>query len=245
MEKFLSKLNLYELLTMLIPGSVLLFVLSRHFDTMSIINMSGYNMSFICSIAWIIGAYLIGLVHDSITDWWWKPFRNNPIVITFAATKVSKTTRLKDIQAKSGCLCCLLSCPCFLIRGLAMLIIVCLSPLLRLLHCLCPCLKPDENTEILNRYYMAYYYAEQHRPNASYGNVEYQVAFCRNMLVPLILFTKQSGEIFSDDSSKLCHLMIAFIVILAFFVVYRQEKLYQMILEDDAYLNGLQNETKN
>ncbi len=80
MEAFISKLSLYDILVMVIPGGILLWCLSKYFPETSVFSLSfigEYGKSAFVTV-FLIAAYVVGIFNHIITHTLWHPFRNNP-----------------------------------------------------------------------------------------------------------------------------------------------------------------------
>lgn len=80
MEAFISKLSLYDILVMVIPGGILLWCLSEYFPETSDFSLSfigEYGKSVFVTV-FLIAAYVVGIFNHIITHKLWHPFRNSP-----------------------------------------------------------------------------------------------------------------------------------------------------------------------
>ncbi len=78
--QLISKLSIYDILVMVIPGGILLWCLSEYFP-----EISDFSSSFIGEYGkeafiavFLIAAYVVGIFNHIITHTLWHPFRNNP-----------------------------------------------------------------------------------------------------------------------------------------------------------------------
>lgn len=245
MKDFTSKLNLFETLSMLIPGSaIMLYIILVRFAQADIWFSENFNNAVVLSIIWFVLAYLIGIIHNIVMDWWWQPFRNNTAHISFVYNQLKGEAQNShidkytlELSAEGGL--SLFSCPCFLLRATSILIVTILSPLWRIFRCN-PKGKHAIVGIVLDQYYIAYSIAEK-RPNSAIVSLEQQVAFMRNMLLPLILLAPKILNLlivcnisFPVDCYKT--LISLFIIAMAFCIVKRQEKIYSCVFEDAEYL---------
>ena len=219
MKDFASKLNLYETLSMLIPGSaILFFIVLMKFDNVKIILPDGFNNAVVLSIIWFVLAYLIGILHNIIMDWWWQPFRNNPAHICF----IYNQSKVKGSSLQNSIF--------FVLRALCFMFITILSPVFRLFRD-----GVTDNESIIGDYYRDYYIAEK-RENSAISSLEQQVAFMRNMLLPLILLVSQVENMIQDSSiNEIKALMGILIIVMTLSIVKRQEKIYSCVKEDAKY----------
>jgi hypothetical protein len=250
MNNFVSKLNLYELFAMLIPGSILLLELTMILDC-QLYKCSCCTEPFegMYIFVFFVLAYILGCVYHSFTDWWCNPFRNNPTHIAYVyhhdisqENKKALSKLFGDQNVEGCCFCSLLQCPCGLLRLAWMAVIVLFSPLSKICNCLC--CKGSSSTNIekslfLDKYEMAYYYAERYRSGAPYSFIEGQIALCRNMILPVILvpYTLTGSFPVLGNCKGMFYLVAA---ILFVYVVFRQEKLYRCVFEDYEYTKRME-----
>lgn len=255
MNNLISKLNLYEVLAMLIPGSALTFELC------ALLHKSVGTYGSCCStspdsmyiLVFFVIAYIVGCIYHVFLDWWWSPLKNNPTHIAYIYHSISKDTHPaltqllgdQDIEGK-GCFS-YLQCRCALLRLLWMAISIIFYPICALMKCLCIecCCSSHGSHEkqiFLDKYYTAYYYAERNRGGAPYGFIEGQIALCRNMILPVILvpFTLNGCLAFAGECPCIGTICGIAAVVLFVFTVLRQEKLYRCIMEDYEYTKRME-----
>lgn len=80
MDKFFEKLSLYDILSMVIPGGIiLLFLLGCcGFDW----RINDVNVD--CKLIWgfgIVVSYIIGMGNHVLSKVFWKKYRNNPLLL--------------------------------------------------------------------------------------------------------------------------------------------------------------------
>lgn len=101
-------------------------------------------------------------------------------------------------------------------------------------------IEEQEKRKLLRVYYKAYYYVTYHPINSSIGVMEQQVAFIRNMLIPILLFL-----VIDRFQESLCVMIILLVVIALFFtMVAIKNKIYQRVWEDYEYLRRLEEQNK-
>lgn len=211
---FLSKLSLYDILSMMIPGFIILLW------GLSICKLSWEPNAFeadkaIIGAIWLIAAYLIGIINHLLTSLMWIRTRNATDFLANALQKCKK--EIKDyrylpqkeypynfqLHVTIPCVYLLIvilvgsfiEVANFKNESLYMLIpeIVSLCAFFILLFVdfkeSCLSVTPiKESREIVNKYYEAYYYASKHGYNNDVAIIEGQVAFMQSMIIPVSLF---------------------------------------------------------
>ena len=237
---------------MLIPGSVVLLCLITYTKLGDIIFVVSkqFNSAVFLTTAWCVAAYIIGLIHNMLMDWWWSPFRNNPSHIGVVYSKLKENAQKQGVDKYSlelyhdeGGLNSFITCDCFFFRAITILINVLFYPLLCIKNCLCK-LKSSDNSAIqkgviLDYYYKTYYHVEKKRNLSHVAAMESQVALMRNLLFPLILLSLKMDR-FVVGNYYAEYLKITLLVMatcMAFAVVSRQENIYRCVFEDNEYLN--------
>ena len=96
--------------------------------------------------------------------------------------------------------------------------------------------------EIKCTYYEAYYYVATHSINASISIMESQVAFIRNMVIPLAIVTARVESFFHLSMNVCCVRvwMIIVIVLMIIVMFLRQYKIYRRVWEDYIFLKRLE-----
>lgn len=80
MNELTSKLSLYDILSMIIPGGTILLFLALTVGCE--LRFDGYKIAPVISgTIVIVVSYLLGLINHSFTSCLWKPFRNNSKMI--------------------------------------------------------------------------------------------------------------------------------------------------------------------
>lgn len=233
MKDFVSKLSLYDILAMLIPGGMIFLFIALTLGNKWDIDKDKINPVLGWAIALVI-AYLIGLVNHVITSVIWKPFRNCPMMIQRSYHAVINSFRytvyLKRFRSNMSET---ISNVCAY-RWIVLLvyIVILIASILMFVFCPCKswaflplaiyavlfifygiyswhkkkCSNRDSDTTkgTLESYYQAYYYAATHR----YGNdifiIEGQVAFLQNMFLPLALFCVLPEYFYCGYLNNLC-----------------------------------------
>lgn len=215
MEGFMSKLSLYDILSMLIPGGTILLVFSIALGCQLQLDSSCLEKG----VAWIIIiviSYLLGLINHVFTAIFWFPFRNCPLMIQncyervcsnilnpkflneFMKKKMDYYTQVLEARYLWYIILTYIGIP--LITIFITLITVnykwVFLPfitylLILIFHEILRHTKHLRNTEylpIVDYYYDIYYYLEKCKFLGTVSIIEGQVAFIQNMLFPLLLF---------------------------------------------------------
>ena len=272
MKDFTSKLSLYDILSMVIPGGTIFLFLSLAFGNQLSIDQSKISPALGWTIALVI-SYLLGLINHVCTAMIWRCFRNCPIMLKQSLIKTQQelgdTQHLLRLTDREKKCCKIVHCWMNEVMGIGVPIIVLTiitshflnTEILKVLPfillasisiitsilCLTKNKNDKENQCLLNRYYEAYYFVANHRPNGNISIMEGQVAFLQNMLTPLLLYVFLPKEVFSGifcliDLSVLKILLGCGILLMISTVFYRQEKIYRCIWEDYEFLNRLEHE---
>lgn len=215
MKEFVSKLSLYDLLAMFLPG-MLIFV----FMTL----VMGYELSvdecraekFISWTVFFLVSYLLGIINHVATSALVRifMFRNNSNMISRAFKDVyrycSQNARLceiaddvKESGSTPSCMCRLLGILSIILLGiilygvfkdesvhlryLLILPFLIYSIIFLFISCCGRCSKSDSR-KVVDHYYKAYYYVAPNSYSKDVSVMEGQVAFMQSMIVPLILY---------------------------------------------------------
>lgn len=83
MGTFMSKLSLYDILCMVIPGGIIIFDLSINFEYLYRLISTYKDGHEVLTIALFLGplSYIIGIGNHILTNWIWSFFKNNPILV--------------------------------------------------------------------------------------------------------------------------------------------------------------------
>lgn len=228
--EFTSKLSLYDIIAMVIPGGTILLYL--------LINM-GYSLTIdefkinegLCWVVGIVLSYILGIINHLITKKLWSFHRNNTDVIysTLSQAMNRHTTALNELIKNKGkysrnvqepycdyikfsfCFICGFIICTFVIIAVSSffhlgtcgtyIINMLLGILIIIILLYCvPRIKRENDEELLDKYYEAYTYVQQRGQIKDIPIIEGQVAFLQAMLLPLLLFS-------TIDHEKLGNLM--------------------------------------
>lgn len=93
LDTFASRLSLYDIISMLIPGGILLFVLGKYFPCLSLCGFSDLeNDSNIAIVLFILCplAYLVGITNHFLSNIIWGAYRNNVYLISSCFNNVKE-----------------------------------------------------------------------------------------------------------------------------------------------------------
>ena len=265
MKEIFSKLSLYDMLAMLIPGGTILVFIALswnfelYFDTSKIAP----------ALAWTVMltlAYLIGIVNHIAASVLWLPFRNNLGMVNEAGKVVDGVKGEKSIRFLINCcivpiiiiilivLVCLFfycckwnDCACwiFVVPGLYMVMMV--RSLFKNRRKDSKKKKEDEkeknekeNENLMDAYYRSYYFALKNRYSNDIPIMEGQVAFMQSMIIPLLLLTLLPKYVlgYYIPGYECCvrWLLISLIVLMMLAIILRQWKIYERVWKDAKFL---------
>lgn len=214
MKEFVSKLSLYDLLAMFLPG-MLIFVFMT-LVTGNKLSVDEYRAEkFISWTVFFLVSYLLGIVNHVATSAFVRllKFRNNPNMISRAFNDVyrysSQRTRLckiandmKESDSVPSCMCRLLGILSIVLLGIVLygvfkdksvhlryllvLPFLIYSIIFLLASCCKRCFKSDSEKAV-EHYYKAYYYVAKKSYSKDVSVMEGQVAFMQSMIIPLVL----------------------------------------------------------
>lgn len=216
---FTSKLSLYDIIAMMIPGGTILLYLLLNMGYCLTIDESRINKE-LCWIIGIVASYILGIINHQFTKLLWHVHRNNTDVIlcTLLETKNEYTKALKYLIGvkKRHCrnaqenICDYVksSIGFIVVLVFSILLIAFTDKLLKLgtsgiyiismlLVCLTitillyciPQIKRENDKELLDKYYEAYTYVQQRGHIKDIPIIEGQVAFLQAMVLPLLLLS--------------------------------------------------------
>ena len=162
MDKFFERLNLYDILAMFIPGSIVLMGLgmfdgicewANDLSFMQYVGMEGHAFwTTTAIILFFVVAYMIGIIIQSLNVylWSWAEHTNNWFVKRYIKKKIDTDPDRGELQEL---------------------------------------VKPAKNKDnILGVYYEAYNYAIVFHPHTAVLTIEKQVAMLRNMILAIVPF---------------------------------------------------------
>lgn len=266
MKEIFSRLSLYDILAMLIPGGTILTFIALswnfelYFDTSKVAP----------TLAWTIMltlAYLIGIVNHIVTSVLWSPFRNNLEMINEAGkvvdgVKGEKSNRVLVYYCIAllitmialicwfFCCCKWNDCACWIFVVLGLYMIIMVISLFKNRRKDSNKKKEDEKEKekekekLMDAYYRSYYFALKNSYSNDIPRMEGQVAFMQSMIIPLLLLILLPKDVLSDYifGYECCvrGLVISLIVLMVLAIILRQRKIYERVWEDAKFLKLLQ-----
>lgn len=106
------------------------------------------------------------------------------------------------------------------------------------------------DSDIIQKYYSAYYFVVKHKYSDDISIMEGQIAFLQSMVLPLILFLFSDTCLLEDFIPGICiglmHALLLIIIVTVFFAVFcRQMKIYRRVWEDYEYLHQCNEDSDN
>ena len=258
---FISKLSLYDILAMLIPGVVVILFFA--------IAM-GSDFSFFCEakipqwlaiLCLLVVAYIVGLINHCFTSYFWREFSSHCFELNDIWNRKNRLTDFRKILFPGRVLaliCWIILAVIFhLFDGLSYeaipkWIIICLPALLCFVMAFAIYFaskyygEPQKMTDELNAHYTRYYYVVKSNFSNDIAIIESQIAFLQNMLFPLALFYfLPSAEIKpylqQEELFPLLVVMYSFFFLMIVPVIFsRQCKINKRVREDYSYLKNLE-----
>lgn len=250
-----SKLTLYDIFSMLIPGGIISWILLKYLEGYTLLNLSLINdlPEWSRVVAFFILSYMIGIINLIITEMIWKRFRNNPEEILAWYTAVFKDQeRTPKRQIKRYYVFLI---PYFYVSISFVLYFLYITPkgdinvyilLLGLISILTVFLQvyglaiKYGSDRIVSKYYEMYYYVESHRPQNPADIIEKQVSFLKSICLPISVLVP--AYIHSSDYFKNCPICFFLLLFVIFYLIViiaciRQSVVYRIIIEDYKYLS--------
>lgn len=246
MNEIFKKFNVFDYFSHLVPGAIVVLALLHYFqckDQASMSNLFGCLYDKLAEhntiafwIFFLAASHCIGLVNNVISDVVWYGFRNNAWLIrkekrfVYAKNNCSFIIKLALVILTLSVLFLLLfittdfatsvtfASVTFALVALALVISICISVFL-------VCKKNSK--DVLNSYYEDYELVKDKYPSNNISNLEAQIAFLRNSIIPLFLLSLIC--IVKDNPSNTLLIISPFIAFAAFFL--HQQKLYFHVYE--------------
>lgn len=235
MNEIFKKFNVFDYFSHLVPGAIVVLALlsyeKGHDIPLSTLcgNLSEEvkNNDIVIWTIFLVASHCIGLVNNVISDFVWYGFRNNSMLIFLSKRKIYNDESNNTGSCSS---CCLMGCIIPILLCIASIFIakVFIYPIISSLiffailagfgHC-CSFAKC-----IVDDYYKAYERVKTLYPSNNISNLEAQIAFLRNSIIPLIILVLQSSNTDRDLLQ-----FAPFIAFVAFFL--HQQKLYFHVYE--------------
>ena len=248
-----SKLSLYDVLGILLPGFMVvsvIFILPKNIESVG--KDIGFNaVPYWCKMAlFLISTYIVGIVNSNFTTIIWSRFRNNikEIVACESAIITCESAIIKGLK-RERLINYSIILSWYLVITLATYFIIIGEYLLRVgisLICTFTYFRISfkkisySSDRVLHEYYKKYYYVEKSRSVNGVKILEGQIALLQNICLPLCIW---SAIIIVNKNLTLYSFLLTIwliaILILLGTVFMRQGIVYRIILEDYKYLNEL------
>lgn len=224
-KKFLSGLSLFDFLAMVIPGGLIIAIVGKWLGYKPFVIETEDTKGFFAYLIVLVASYLVGLVWNAFMEFCCFKLRNNPKCTTIVLRKVRKKTRRRYWYVLDE----IIDNDYHLLQKVG--------------SCLCKeKISKDERLGLRCMYYEAYYYVATHSINSSIAIMESQVAFMRNMVVPLVIVTACVESFFRLSENVCCvQVWMSIVIVLMIVVMFlRQYKIYWRVWEDCIFLNYLE-----
>ena len=220
MEKAITnKMPLYEILTMLVPGSLIVFCVwltdSRFWrnNLLSIENLMPLNYLYdtVIVILFFAIVYVVGLLNYWFIDgiWWLSRLRNNTCIIKNQLSKMLSTGKYQKVQE--------------LVKSKAHEVNI----------------FEIDSTTIQDIYYEAYTYAFKQNKNSNVPYLEHQVAMLKGLIVPALWLM----YVLPPFNEHKCLSMFVIAIIIFTLVIWRQKNIVRLVFEDFEYEKRLDTTT--
>ncbi len=242
MNEIFKKFNVFDYFSHLVPGAiVVLALLLCHYnsccDCAKCLCLKSFNFNFFSSLSdkliednsiafwtfFLVASHCIGLVNNVISDFVWYGFRNNTILIGIAKKHIDHNSlsiceNLLFIAVSITLALILFIVPRTIINKIVPWFEkICDKMKNIILWFISPC-------KTIEDYYKKYEEVKVHYPSNNISNLEAQIAFLRNSIIPLIILVLQSSNTDRDLLQ-----FAPFIAFVAFFL--HQQKLYFHVYE--------------
>lgn len=240
MNEIFKKFNVFDYFSHLVPGAIVVLALLHYFlckDQASMSNLFGCLYDKLAehnTIAFwtffLVASHCIGLVNNVISDVVWYGFRNNTWFISASENMVGanpkpwwlKLIYLLLIFTLIALCYTYFNCPCYktCAKIIAVVILIMVDAVTFIIY-----IFKSHDKRKLEDYYKKYEEVKVYYPSNNISNLEAQIAFLRNSIIPLFLLSL----ICIKDNSNTLLIISPFIAFAAFFL--HQQKLYFHVYE--------------
>lgn len=207
MNEIFKKFNVFDYFSHLVPGAiVVLALLLCHYnsccDCAKCLCLKSFNFNSFSTLSdkliednsiafwtfFLVASHCIGLVNNVISDFVWYGFRNNTIFIELEKEMVNNESPALNLYVKTlmitaiPCIIYNLAYDFFPIFHILTLAIIAYVPTLY-----------DTDENILKSYYISYEIVKEKYNFNNISNLEAQIAFLRNSIIPLTLLVVLCG----------------------------------------------------
>jgi len=233
MNEIFKKFNVFDYFSHLVPGAIVVLALLLHLFNVKTLPLCPIYLDAFMILAehntiafwtfFLVASHCIGLVNNVISDFVWYVFRNDSRLIFLSKSEIYND---ESNNTESCSSCCLMGCiiPIILLCIASIFItnpiiisLIIFAILAGFGHC-CSFAKG-----IVDDYYKAYERVKTLYPSNNISNLEAQIAFLRNSIIPLTLLAVLCG------TENVFLRLAPFIAFVAFFL--HQQKLYFHVYE--------------
>lgn len=251
MNNIFPKISIFDTLAMMIPGGATLAIIISCFDYNLQMGKSIEIEEWIIYTIILVSCYLLGNIVNVIMDIIWYPIRNNPMFL-----RISKHIYKCSLQVNDSYYLCrnlvllVFTTGIIVIETMALYCKQCfefISIVFVLFLFIVWFVRQFKDKQRLVKYYEQYYYVAKNSTNNNISIIEAQIAFMRNMLFPLIMFSiLKEKTLFPSYFPELYEtgLIAAGSFLLFVTIIIRQHKVYVIVWEDYKYLKLLKKEEK-
>lgn len=248
MNEIFKKFNVFDYFSHLVPGAIVVLALLSYEKGQDIplsslcgnLSEEVKNNDIVIWTIFLVASHCMGLVNNVISDVVWYGFRNHAWLIS--KEKLQKTNVLLiKLALVILTLSVLFSLPFITIDFAASVTfawVTFASVASALVISICVSFVKKNSKDVLNSYYEDYELVKDKYPSNNISNLEAQIAFLRNSILPLFLL---SLVCVVKSNSNILLLISPFIAFAAFFL--HQQKLYFHVYEL-CHIIDLKNESK-
>lgn len=246
MNEIFKKFNVFDYFSHLVPGAIVVLALLSYEKGQDIplsslcgnLSEEVKNNDIVIWTIFLVASHCIGLVNNVISDFVWYGFRNNTWFISASENMVGANP--KPCCLKFYNVICLLflvfyimhvilssfNCPCYktcaeYLPHIIAVVILMVDAVALIIY-----IFNSHDKGKLEDYYKKYEEVKVHYPSNNISNLEAQIAFLRNSILPLFLL---SLVCVVKSNSNILLLISPFIAFAAFFL--HQQKLYFHVYE--------------
>lgn len=226
MNEIFKKFNVFDYFSHLVPGAIVVLALLSYEKGQDIplsslcgnLSEEVKNNDIVIWTIFLVASHCIGLVNNVISDLVWYGFRNNTIFIELGKEMVNNESPDLNLYVKT-----------LMITAISSLLYKIVNDFFPIFHILILAIiayiptRYDTDENILKSYYISYEIVKEKYNFNNISNLEAQIAFLRNSIIPLTLLAELCG------SENVFLRLAPFIAFAAFFL--HQQKLYFHVYE--------------
>lgn len=228
-----SKFSLYDILAMIIPGGVIMacillfpYLLHSSFHIIEcddcVITKSGWDT--IDYIIFFVASYILGLINNSICDYLFRGFRNNPSILASSLLKITNEQENKNLLTFTQGINISNNTPT---NFFSLAWITTKAIVFRLVR------RHSIHLELIQyEYFQIYHLLIQKDLLGAIPIIESQIALFRNLIFPLIIL----GILIILNDNPYWGISLVLTAIPVYLVmIYRQNKIYTLVWEGANY----------